>query len=127
MWPTFGPGAGLAGAGCTAAPVVGRTGGGFCANTGVPARARHTRNARCMERSEKKGLEEVADLEVKFPARFGPAQQIRLVEAVGVVDPQRAQRRNHRHPNTRAAEQAGRVVLARTGPPPRGVVERLRL
>src|ERR1700694_392694 len=91
------------------------------ATQGAAARAaRETRTRRCITRSSREGrgsgLEEVAELEVQFPAWIGPAVDVDPVEPIGVVDAEGAERRDDGSPDSRAAEQAGRVELRGPGP-----------
>src|SRR5207237_3896470 len=56
------------------------------------------------------GLEEIAELEVQLPAGCRPAAGVDLVEAVGVVDAEATERRNHRRADTDAPDRASGLV-----------------
>src|SRR5688572_27302201 len=99
---------------------------GAAASTATAASETSTR--RCITRELPRedcgcGLEEIAELEVQLPTWLGPAQRVNSVEAVGVVDPERSERRDDGRADAGAAEQARGIELRRARPDVAGVEE----
>src|SRR6267143_4582864 len=69
-------------------------------------------------------LKEIAELEVQLPAGFGPPEDIDAVEAVGVIDAERTERRDDGRADPGAAEQPRGIELRGTRPDVAGVEER---
>src|SRR3982074_2869863 len=70
------------------------------------------------------GLEEIAELEVQLPTGRGPSEDIDPVEAVGVIDAERSERRDDGGADPGAAEQPSRIELRGPRPDVAGVEER---
>src|SRR6267143_5633892 len=69
-------------------------------------------------------LKEIAELEVQLPTGLGPPEGIDPIEAVGVIDAERSERRDDGRPDPGAAEQPGGIELRGPRPDVAGVEER---
>src|SRR2546425_13263101 len=70
------------------------------------------------------GSEEIAELEVQFPAGVRPPEAVGAVEAIRPVDADRTERRDDADADAGAAEQPGGIELAGARPHVPGIVER---
>src|SRR5919198_102218 len=69
-------------------------------------------------------LEEIAELEVQFPAGLGVPKGVNPIEAVGMVDAEGTEWRNDGRADARAPEQPGGIELCRPVPYVAGIEKR---